>query len=132
MLFDVYFFTGDPVDALRAGATTGELVLKSTGPDHGLMAHLYKGGTEDDLLTPLRHARVLAMNKQGMSIEGYITVAERATLKSKANTYAVRWIVKHVGAPAVLDTVKLKARSARRLASVQSRGFEPADDDRVD
>ena len=132
MLFDVYYFTGDPVDSLQAGANTGELVLKATGQDNGLMAHLYKPQTGIDMLTPLRHARVVAMNHLGMTIEGYITVAERPALKSKTHTHAVRWVVKHVGAPAVLDAKKLKERSVRRLAKAAATGFDAEDDDRMD
>ena len=131
MLFDVYYFTGDPVDSLQAGAITGELVLKSTGRDNGLMAHLYKPSSTLDMMTPLRHARVVAMNHLGMTIEGYVTVAERPALKSKTHTHAVRWIVKHVGAPAVLDAQKLKARSARRLAATATAGFSEEDDDKI-
>lgn len=117
---------------LRRAAGLANFVLKRTGRDDGLVAHLYKPGPEDDMMTPLRHAKVLAMNRRGMSIEGYVTVAERNTQKSKTHTVAVRWIVKNVGAPAVLDTVKLKARSMRRLAGVMASGFDPADDNRVD
>lgn len=131
VLFDVYYFTGDPVDALQAGGRTGELVLKRTGRDNGLMAHLYAPDMKTDLMTPLRHASVLAMNSLGMTIEGSITVAERAALKSRANTFTVRWVVKHVGAPAVLNTQKLKERSVRRLAAAATIGFSEADDDEV-
>lgn len=129
MLFDVYFFTGDPVDSLQAGAKTGELILKGTGRDNGLMAYLYAPGTKTDMLNPLRHAKLLAMNNGGMTIEGYVTIAERTSNKSKANTFAVRWVVKHVGAPAVLDAKKLQQRSAERLARVAISGFDAADDD---
>lgn len=132
MLFDVYYFTGDPVDSLQAGAKTGELVLRSTGRDNGLMAHLYKPQTQIDILTPLRHARVVAMNHLGMTIEGHITVAERPALKAKTHTHAVRWIVKHVGAPAVLDAKKLKERSVRRLAAAAASGFDPNDDNNIE
>ena len=132
MLFDVYYFTGDPVDSLQAGAKTGELVLKATGRDNGLVAHLYKPGSTLDMLTSLRHARVVAMNHLGMTIEGYITVAERPALKAKTHTHAVRWVVKHVGAPAVLNAQKLKERSVRRLAAAAASGFDPAEDNRID
>lgn len=129
MLFDVYFYTGDPVDSLQAGAKTGELILKGTGRDHGVVAHLFAPGTKTDILTPMRHARLVAMNSGGMTIEGNVTIAERSSNKSRANTFTVRWIVKHVGAPAILDAKKLQLRSAARLASAQASGFDPADDD---
>ena len=129
MIFDVYFYNGDPVDSLQAGAKTGELILKGVGRDHGIVAHLYKPGTQTDLLTPMRHTRVVAMNSGGMVIEGRVTIAERSSLKSRANTFTVRWVVKHVGAPAVLDAKKLQQRSAARLAAVAGSGFDPADDD---
>ena len=69
MLFEVYYFTGDPIDTLKAGPCTGALVLKRTGRDNGMMARLFRSGTQEDLRTPLRHATVLAINQQGMSIE---------------------------------------------------------------
>ena len=131
MLFDVYYFTGDPVDSLQAGAKTGELVLTSTGRDNGLVAHLYRPDSKLDMLTPLRHARLVAMNSLGMTIEGNVTVAERPALKSKTHTHAVRWIVKHVGAPAVLDAQKLKERSVRRLTAAAANGFSQEDDDKI-
>ena len=92
------------------------------------MACLYAPGSTKELLPPLRHAKVLAMNEQGMCIEGRVTIAEREALKSKSNTFVVRWIVKQIGAPAVLNTQKLKERSRRRLALVQMSGFDPQDD----
>ncbi|MBI2728772.1 MAG: hypothetical protein HYX42_21230 [Polaromonas sp.] len=74
---------------------------------------------------------MLAINDKGMTIEGTITIAERDTAKSRKNNFKVRWVVKQVGVPAILNTEKLKERSARRLASAVSSGFDPADDDRV-
>ena len=86
MLFDVYVYRDDPVDALSEGPKTGELVLKGTGTDHGVMSYLYRPGTKEELLTTMRHVRVVAMNRSSMVIEGYVTVAERPSNKSKSNT----------------------------------------------
>jgi hypothetical protein len=129
VIFDVYEFHGDPVDALSAGAKTGELVLSATGKDRGLVATLYKPGTQEELLPSMRHVRLIAMNSLGMTIEGTVTRAERPNLKAKVNHFSIRWIVKHVGAPAVLNSVKLKERSVRRLSHAAASGFDPADDD---
>lgn len=128
MLFDVYVFSGDPVDALAAGAKTGELVIKSAGRDQGLVANLVGPNGVDALLPPLRRVRLLAMNTTGMVIEGVVTVGQRDTLKSRTTTSQLRWVIKHVGAPAVLNTVKLKERTTRRLAITSASGFDPADD----
>lgn len=77
-----------------------------------MVAHLYQPDTQTDLLTPMRHSRLVAMNSGGMVIEGSVTIAERSSNKSRANTFAVRWVVKHVGAPAVIDAKRLQRRSA--------------------
>lgn len=127
----MYFYKDDPVDSLSAGAMTGELMLKSTGRDRGVEANLFKPGTKEEMLHPMRHVKVIAMNSSSMVLEGYITVAERPSNKSKANTFTVRWIVKHVGAPAVVDAKRLQKRSAVRLRAAMG-GFDPRDDDRVD
>lgn len=131
VIFDVYEFHGDPVDALSAGAKTGELVLSPTGRDQGLVAALYRPGTQEELLPRMRHVRLIAMNNLGMTIEGTVSSAERPTAKSKVNHFSIRWVIKHVGAPAVLNSVKLKERSARRLKHIAASGFDPADDDRI-
>ena len=79
----------------------------------------------------MRHARLVAMNHLGMTIEGNVTVVERLAFKSKTHAHAVRWIVKHVGAPAVLDAQKLKERSVRHLAAAAASGFSQEDDDKI-
>jgi hypothetical protein len=131
VLFDVYVFLGDPVDSLSAGASTGELVLTPTGRDRGIVAALYRPGTQEELLPSMRYVRLVAMNSLGMTIEGTVTSAERPSAsKSKVNHFSVRWVIKHVGAPAVLNAQKLKERSVRRLAVAKASGFDPGDDDR--
>ena len=130
MLFDVYVYRDDPVDALSDGPKTGELVLKSTGRDNGVTSHLYSPGTKNELLTVMRHVKLVAMNSGSMVIEGTVTVAERPTTKSKTNSFRVQWIVKHVGAPAVVDARRLQRRSASRLARGLALGFDPSDDNR--
>ena len=69
------------------------------------------------------------MNSTGMVIEGLVTLSKRDTLKGRSDTLRLRWVVKHLGAPAVLNTQKLKQRSARRLAIASASGFDPKDDD---
>jgi hypothetical protein len=132
VLFDVYVYLDDPVDSLSAGPLTGELVLKRTGRDNGVTANLYAPGTKTELLQPMRHAKLVAMNNGSLVIEGTRTVAERATSKSKTHSYQVQWVVKHVGAPAIVDAKRLQRRSAGRLKSVLASGFYPADDNKVD
>lgn len=90
MNFDVYVFRGDPVDVFSAGADTGELVLTPSGKDRGIVAELFKPGTKDALLRPLRHSRLVAMNSIGMTIEGTATVAERPNAKARVNYWSVR------------------------------------------
>jgi hypothetical protein len=133
VIFDVYVYYDDPVDSLSAGAKTGELVLKKTGRDHGVEANLYRPGTTDALLQTIRHVKVVAMNSTSMVLEGSAWAAERPNAsKSKGAHYTVKWVIKHVGAPAVVDAKRLQRRSAGRLAKVLASGFDPADDDRVD
>lgn len=132
MIFDVYVYHDDPVDALSAGPVTGELVLKKTGRDNGITANLYTPGTKTALLQPLRHVRLVAMNSGSFVIEGTRTVAERPSHKSKTHSYQVQWIIKHVGAPAVVDAKRLQRRSAGRLKLALASGFDPADDSRAD
>lgn len=130
MIFDVYVYEDDPVDALASGPRTGELVLKSTGRDDGVTASLYEPGTKNDLLRSMRRVRLVAMNKSSFVIEGTMTVAERKSPKSKSHSFQVQWVIKHVGAPAVVDVKRLQQRSAARLARASS-GFDPADDNRM-
>jgi hypothetical protein len=132
VLFDVYIYLDDPVDSLSGGPLTGELVLKKTGRDNGITANLYTPGTRTPLLQPMRHARLVAMNSGSFVIEGTRTVAQRESSKSKTHSFQVQWIIKHVGAPAVVDAKRLQRRSAGRLAKVLASGFDPADDDRAD
>lgn len=131
MLFDVYIYKDDPVDALSTGPSTGELVLKNTGRDNGVMAYLYVQGTKTHILDPMRHVRLVAMNNGSFVIEGTRTVADRPSAKSKVTSFHVQWVIKHVGAPAVLDAKRLLKRSALRLSKAAS-GFDPIHDDRID
>ena len=133
MLFDVYIYKDDPVDALSLGPKTGELVLKNTGRDNGITADLFVPGTKTQILEQMRRVRLVAMNNGSFVIEGWRTVAERPTAsKSKTHSYTVQWVVKNVGAPAVVDAKRLQRRSASRLALKAASGFSPDDDDRVD
>lgn len=131
MIFDVYVYHDDPVDALSAGPLTGELMLKNSGRDQGITANLFTPGTTTPLLQPMRHVRLVAMNGGSLVIEGTRTVAERATLKSKTRSFRVQWIIKHVGAPAVVDAKRLQRRSAGRLKLALASGFNAADDDGI-
>lgn len=70
------------------------------------------------------------MNTSSFVIEGTVTVAERDSYKSKSNSFKVQWVIKHIGAPAVVDAKRLQRRSALRLARASS-GFDPADDNLV-
>jgi hypothetical protein len=108
-------------------------VPKKVGRDNGVEANLYRPGTKAALLNPMRHVRIVAMNGNSMVLEGKYWVAQRPqSSKSKVDSYQARWIVKHVGAPAVVDAKKLQRRSAARLNSVRASGFDPADDDAPD
>ncbi len=129
MLFDVYVYEDDPVDALSSGPKTGELVLKGTGRDNGVTANLFKQGTKEEMLRTMRHVRLVAMNNSSFVIEGTVTVAERDHYKSKTHSFKVQWVIKHVGAPAVVDAKRLQQRSALRLARKAASGFNPDDDD---
>ena len=130
MLFDVYVYRDDPVDSLSEGPKTGELVLKAAGTDRGITCHLYAVGSKEELLRSMHHVRLVAMNSSSLVIEGTVTIAVRNTNKSKANSFKVQWVVKHVGAPAVVDAKRLQRRSASRLAKVLASGFDPADDNK--
>ncbi|MES2913121.1 MAG: hypothetical protein V4718_17130 [Pseudomonadota bacterium] len=130
MIFDVYVYQDDPVDALSSGPKTGELILKSTGRDDGVTASLYEPGTDNDLIRTMRRVRLVAMNKSSFVIEGTITASERNSPKSKTHSFQVQWVIKHVGAPAVVNVRRLQQRSAARLARA-SGGFDPADDNQV-
>jgi hypothetical protein len=129
VLFDIYVYHDDPVDSLSAGAITGELCLKKVGRDNGIEANLYKPGTTTALLGAIRHVRLVAMNSNSMVIEGIYWASERPTVKSKVASCQVRWVIKHVGAPAVVDAKKLQRRSAARLGAAMASGFDPRDDD---
>lgn len=131
MLFDIYVYHDDPVDALSSGPKTGELVLKGTGRDQGVTANLYQPGTKTEMLRTMRHVRLVAMNNSSFVIEGTVTVAERDSYKSKTHSFKVQWVIKHVGAPAVVDAKRLQRRSAARLSRAAS-GFDPADGNRAD
>lgn len=72
------------------------------------------------------------MNSTSMVIEGTYWASERSTVKSKAASCQVRWVIKHVGAPAVVDAKRLQRRSAARLNLIRASGFDPADDDAPD
>ncbi len=132
MLFDVYVYQDDPVDSLSSGPKTGELVLKGTGRDQGVTANLYSPGTKAEMLRTMRHVRLVAMNNSSFVIEGTVTVAERASYKAKTQSFKVQWVIKHVGAPAVVDAKRLQRRSAARLNSGLASGFDPRDDNRAD
>lgn len=132
MLFDIYVYHDDPIDALSAGARTGELCLKKQGRDNGLEAHLYRQGTKEDLLPSMRYVHLIAMNSTSMVIEGTRWASERPNSRSKVGSYKERWIIKHVGAPAVVDAKRLQRRTAARLKAVLVSGFDPADDDALD
>lgn len=132
MLFDIYVYHDDPIDALSAGARTGELCLKKKGRDSGLEANLFRPGTKEELLPSMRYVQLIAMNSTSMVIEGTRWASERPGSKSKTGSYQERWIIKHVGAPAVVDAKRLQRRSAARLNSIRASGFDPADDDAAD
>ena len=126
--FDVYLYTDSPVDSLSLGPKTGELVMKSTGRAHGIIANLFAPGTKTPILEHLRHVRLVAMNSGSFVIEGTRTVAERPSLKSKTHSHQEQWVIKHVGAPAIVDAKRLQKRSAARLNRVRASGFDPKDD----
>jgi hypothetical protein len=132
VIFDVYVYQDDPVDSLSVGAKTGELCLRKVGRDNGIEANLYKPGTKTSLLGTIRHVRLVAMNSTSMVIEGTYWASERPTVKSKVASAQIRWVIKHVGAPAVVDAKRLQRRSAARLNSAMASGFDPADDDALD
>jgi hypothetical protein len=62
------FYRSDVDSLLQAGAKTGELILSEQGAFNYMCAHLYVPGTETDLLTPMRHTRLVAMNRGGMTL----------------------------------------------------------------
>lgn len=133
MIYDVYVFTGDndPVDALRAGAKRGELIVRrrfTNSPDTSLLAQLLDPVTRREMLPPLASARLVAMDPKGMLIEGMQTTYQRDTQKAKAHHFSQRWLCKMPGAVAVLNTEKLMQRSAARLRSAAVSGFDPRDD----
>ncbi len=74
---------------------------------------------------------MVAMNSSSFVIEGSVTVAERDSYKSKSHSFKVQWVIKHVGAPAVVDGKRLQRRSAARLSRAAS-GFDPRDDNKAD
>jgi hypothetical protein len=139
VLFDVYLLNpngaDDPVEALRAGPQRGELVIRRWSyhmPDKSLCAMLYRPGTKEEMLQPLRYVQFIGMSDKGMVIEGTATWAERTTHKSRRHDYKQRWLCKQPGAAAVLNTEKLLKRSAANLKKIMASGFDPADDDRTD
>lgn len=72
------------------------------------------------------------MNSESRVIEGTRTVSEWAISKSKAYSYQVQWIIRHVGAPALVDAKQLRKRSAATLNKALASSFDSADDARID
>ena len=137
MLFDVYNLgTGewDPVDVLRAGPTQGHLKVRRRYPashDTSVVATLLNPAGKE-LMGPLLHVQLCAMNSTSLLLEGTVVIAERQTLKSKANRYTVRWLCKVPGTPAVLNTTAVQQRHAKLMKELSVNGFHPAYDDVAD
>ena len=134
MLFDVYNL-GSDASALRAlgeGPVRGELIVRRRFPDSphddGLMAMVCEPGTSNTLLHPLHYARFVAMNGHSMVIEGTMVTSKSQSPKAKVTHHKVRWLCKLPGAPAVLDTGKLKAHRARLDKAIADDPFHPARD----
>ncbi len=130
MIFDVYVLDGDPIDALSRGATRGELVIRKryyNRPDQSLYAEVLDPQGRS-LLGPLTYVKLVGMSPRGMTIEGIFTGYLTKGPKSRTEKFIRRWLVKHVGAKAEVDTEKILKRSAIRLSQGAASGFDPADD----
>ena len=138
MLFDIYILGAkgsDPVEALRAGPRRGELIIRRRWPDGprtDLQALLLEPGTRNELLPALLNPTVIAMNSQGMTLEGTTAHQLRNTSKARFDYSKERWLCKPPGSKAVLDTEKLMKRSAERLRRAQANPFDAAHDDVAD
>lgn len=130
MIFDVYVLEGDPIDSLANGAVRGELVIRKryyNQPDQSLYAEVLDHEGKR-LLGPLTYVRLVGMSPRGMTIEGTFTGYMSKGPKSRTEKFTRRWLVKHVGAKAEVNTEKLLRRSADRLNHRAASGFDPADD----
>jgi len=135
VIFDIYILGAkgsDPVEALRSGPKRGELIIRRRWPDGprtDLQALLLEPGTRNELLPALLNPTVIAMNSQGMTVEGTTAHQFRNTAKARFDYSKERWLCKPPGAKAVLDTEKLLRQSAERLKRALDNPFDPAHDD---
>lgn len=135
MIFDIYILGAkgsDPVEALRSGPRRGELIIRRRWPDGprtDLQALLLEPGTRNELLPALLNPTVIAMNSIGMTVEGTTAHQFRNTAKARFEYSKERWLCKPPGSKAVLDTEKLRRRSAERLKRALDNPFDPTHDD---
>jgi hypothetical protein len=138
VIYDVYNLGagGDEVAALSAGAVRGELRISRRFPasplDTSRMATLCEPGTRKELLRPMVIVGDVRMNEHSMVIEGTVVVGRSERAKAKVERYAVRWLCKFPGAPAVLNTEKLRERREKLKADMSRDGFHKAYDDIAD
>jgi hypothetical protein len=138
VIYDVYNLgTGDDeVAALAAGAVRGELRITRRFPgapyDRSRTASLCEPGTRNELLRPIAIVGDIVMNTHSMVIEGTVVVSRRNTAKSKADNLTVRWLCKFPGAPAVLNTEKLRTRRVALKQGMATNPLHPAYDDAAD
>lgn len=138
MIYDVYNLGdgGDEMAALGAGAIRGELRISKRFPaspyDTSRMATLCEPGTRKELLRPMVIVGDVRINAHSMLIEGTVVLSRSESPKSTTTDHKVRWICKFPGAPAVLNTEKLRARREKLKADMARDGFHPAYDDIAD
>ena len=138
MIYDVYDLgtNKDEVAALSAGAIRGELRIMRRFPaspmDTSRTASLCEPGTSKELLRPLVIVGDILMNTHSMVIEGTVVLSRSDSPKSTVSHHKVRWLCKFPGAPAILNTERLRARREKLKTDMSHDGFHPAYDDIAD
>ncbi|WP_041390677.1 hypothetical protein [Polaromonas sp. JS666] len=74
----------------------------------------------------------ILMNAHSMVIHGTVVVGRSERPKAKVEHFTVRWLCKFPGAPAVLNTEKLRSRRDKIKADMLRDGFHKAYDDIAD